>query len=68
MRPTEVEYEGPSRARPGPQSPNWNETAHSLFKGGLWLGAVMQPIERAFLLMAVIGVAGFIATVVYMTR
>jgi hypothetical protein len=44
------------------------QTSHSLFKGGLWLGSGMQPIERAFLLMAIIGVIGFVATAIYMTR
>jgi hypothetical protein len=34
----------------------------------LVLGALMQPIERVFILLAIIGVVGFVATVIYMTR
>jgi hypothetical protein len=31
-------------------------------------GAVMQPIERVFFAMAVVGLVGFVATIIYMMR
>jgi len=32
------------------------------------LGAAMEPIEKLFLIMAVIGVVGFVTIVVYLTH
>jgi hypothetical protein len=36
--------------------------------GYCWLGAVMLSIERMFILMAVIGLVGFVGTILYLTR
>jgi hypothetical protein len=31
-----------------------------------WLGAAMEPIERVFIAMVVIGLAGFLTTIAWM--
>jgi hypothetical protein len=44
-----------------------NRPIRCLRAGDWWLSAAMEPIERVFIAMAVIGLVGFVATLLYVT-
>jgi hypothetical protein len=48
-------------------APERNGPIRCLRAGDWWLGAAMEPIERVFIAMAVLGLAGFVATLLYVT-